>query len=159
MRPRRNDNLAAATKQRVTELEHAQVWPRARAPPDNRLQRLLGRPIRTRLRQDQCRRRCRTRYSRMAMDEKMRALRACQVTTKGQQLLDIRTLRRDATWVGVDNVVKAQLEPPMRVEDAKGLGLRRAGIEKREHVSDPRLAMQAELADPANRDLERHQAP
>jgi hypothetical protein len=46
----------------------------------------------------------------------------------------------------------------MWVEDAEGLGLGPAGIEKREHVSDARLAMEAELIDPANCHLKRRQA-
>ena len=37
MRPRSPDDLAAALKKSVAELENAQVWPSARAMPDDRL--------------------------------------------------------------------------------------------------------------------------
>jgi hypothetical protein len=37
MRPRSPDDLAAALKESVAELENAQVWPRAGAMPDDRL--------------------------------------------------------------------------------------------------------------------------
>ena len=47
---------------------------------------------------------------------------------------------------------------PMRVESAKGLRLGPAGVEDRQHMRDARLAMEAELVDPTNRDMERHQA-
>jgi hypothetical protein len=57
MRPRGVDDFAAPRKERVAKFEYAQIGPSARAMPNDRLQRLLGRPIRARLRQDQ--RRCR----------------------------------------------------------------------------------------------------
>ena len=37
MRPHSQDDLAAALKKSVAELENAQVWPSARAMPDDRL--------------------------------------------------------------------------------------------------------------------------
>ena len=94
----------------------------------------------------------------MAMNKEMRALCLGQVAAEGQELLNIQTFRRDATRLGLDYVVKTQLEPPMRVEGAEGLGLGPARIEKREHVSDARLAIEAELIDPANCHLKRRQA-
>jgi hypothetical protein len=54
--------------------------------------------------------------------------------------------------------VEAQLEAPMRVESAEGLGLGPAGIEDRQDMTDARLTMEPELVDPANRHPERHQA-
>ena len=95
----------------------------------------------------------------MAMNKEMRALCLGQVAAEGQELLNIQTFRRDATRLGLDYVVKTQLEPPMRVEGAEGLGLGPAGIEDRQDVTDARLAMEPEFVDPANGYLERHQAP
>jgi len=62
------------------------------------------------------------------MNKEMRTLPLGQVAAEGQELLDIRTFRRDATRLGLDYVVKTQLEPPMRVEGAEGLGLGPAGV-------------------------------
>ena len=94
----------------------------------------------------------------MAMDEEVRAPRLGQAASEGQELFDIAAFRRDAARAGVDNVVKAQLEPPMRVEAGEGLGLGPAGIEDRQDMGDARLTMRPEFIDPTNCQLERHQA-
>jgi hypothetical protein len=158
MRPSSFNDCATAFEESVAKLEYAQVGPGTRAMTNNRLQRLLGRPIRARLRQDQRRRRGRARYPGMAMDQKMLSPRFGQVASKGEELLDIETFRRKGAGAGIDNVVEAQFEAPMRVEGAKSLGLRPAGIEDRQDVTDARLTMEPELVNPANRHLERHQA-
>ena len=156
MRPCGVDDFTATLKELVAKFENAQIGPGARTLSDNHLQRLLGRPIRARLRQDQRRRCGRARDPRMAMDEEMRASCLGEIASEGEELLDIEALRHKGAGAGVNNVVEAQLKAPMRVESAKGLGLGPAGIEDRQHVSDACLAMEAELVDPANRHLERH---
>ena len=52
------------------------------------------------------------------MNEEMSAPRLGQVAPERQELFDIETFRRDAARTGVDNVMKTQLESPMRVEGA-----------------------------------------
>jgi hypothetical protein len=91
------------------------------------------------------------------MDEKM--LPACpdEVASKIEELLDVPALGRDPFGTRLDYVVKAQLQPMVRVKDAESFGFRPSRIEDREDMGDPPGAMEAELVDPANRYLERHQ--
>ena len=94
----------------------------------------------------------------MAMDQKMLASRFGQVASEGEELLDIEALRHKGAGAGINNVVEAQLEAPMRVESAEGLGLGPAGIEDRQDMGDARLPMEPEFIDPTNCHLERRQA-
>ena len=94
----------------------------------------------------------------MAMDQKVLASRFSQGSAEGEELLYIEPVRRKDARAGINNVVKSQLQAPMLVEGAKGLGLRPTRIEDRQDMRDPRLAMKPELIDPANRHLERYQA-
>ena len=94
----------------------------------------------------------------MAMDQKMFASRFAYATPEGEELFDIEPVRRKDARAGINNVVKPQLQAPMLVEGAEGLGLRPTRIEDRQDMRDARLAMKPELIDPANRHLERHQA-
>jgi len=68
MRPRGVDDCTATLKERVAKFEYPQIGPSARAMANDRVQRLLGRSVRARLRQDQRRCRGRTRYPRVTMD-------------------------------------------------------------------------------------------
>ena len=89
MRPRGFDDLAAATEQRVAKFENAQVGPGSWALPDDSEQRLVGRPIGSRLRQDKRRRRGRARHPRVTVDQEMRSPSLGQVTSKGEEVLDV----------------------------------------------------------------------
>ena len=156
--PRSINDLTAAIEEHVAQLENAQIGPSVRALANDRMQHLLGRPIRTRLRQDQRRRCGRARYTRMAMDEQMRAPRLGQVTSEREELLDIETFRRDPAGARFDHVMKTQLELPMRIEGTEGLGFGSTGIQDRQDMSDACLPMEAEFIDSANCHLERRQA-
>jgi hypothetical protein len=92
------------------------------------------------------------------MDQKVLASRFTHVAPEGKELLDIEPVRREGTRAGINNIVKPELEAPMRVEGAKGFGLRPAGIEDRQDMRDACLTVKPELVDPANRHLEWHQA-
>ena len=54
----------------------------------------------------------------MAMDEEMRTSRLNQIASEGQELLDVATFRRDPARARVDNVVKPQLQPLVRIKRA-----------------------------------------
>jgi hypothetical protein len=152
-------DFAAASEERVTEFEDAQIGPGARTSADDRDQRLLSRSVWTRLRQDQCRCRGRARYAGMAVDQQMRVPSLCQFSPEREQALDILRLRRDPAGLRIDDVVKAQLKALMRIECIKGVGVRPARIEDRQDMSNAPLTMEAELVDPANRQLKRRQPP
>src|SRR4029077_8582589 len=108
------DDFAAAAEERIAELDDAQIGPSSRAPANHRKQRLLGWPVRLRLCQDQRCRRSRARHSRVAMNQKMGILHFGQVTSKGEEELDILPLGGGPPGTGFDNVVEAQLEPLVR---------------------------------------------
>src|SRR6266404_8452822 len=93
------------------------------------------------------------------MNQKMGILHFGQVTSKGEEELDILPLRRRPPGTGFDYVVEAQLEPLVGVEVAKGLGLGPAWIQDRQHVRDAPVAVQAELVDAANRHFKWHEPP
>src|SRR6202011_2953663 len=123
MRSRGLDDFAAAAEKRIAELDDAQIRPGSWAPANHRKQRLLGWPVRPRLCQDQRRRRSRARYSGVAVNQKMGILHFGQVTSEGEEELDVLPLRCRPPRAGFDNIVEAQLESLMRVEVGKGLEL------------------------------------
>src|SRR5437773_3084788 len=130
------DDFAAAAEERIAELDDAQIGPGSRASANHRKQRLLGWPVGLCLCQDQRGRRSRARYSGVAMNQKMGIPCLAQVASKGEEELDILPLRHGPSCTSFDNIVEAQLEPLVRVEVAKGLGLWPAGIQNRQHVGD-----------------------
>src|ERR1700730_10105023 len=153
------NDFAATPEERIAELDNAQIGPGSRAPANHRQQRLLGWPVPPRLSQDQRRRRSRARYAGVAVNQKMGILHFGQVTSEGEEELDILPLRCRPPRTGFDNVVEAQLEPLVRVEIGKGLELGPAGIQNRQHVRDASVAVQADLIDAAKRHFNRHEPP
>jgi hypothetical protein len=64
------------------------------------------------------------------MNEEMRFARLAQLASESEQALHMLSLGRDAAGAGIDDVVKAQLQPLVRIKGVKGVKVGPAGIEK-----------------------------
>ena len=94
----------------------------------------------------------------MAMDKKMRFGR--EIATESQELLNVLGFWSDHVGVGIDHIVKAQLQPLVLAERAKGRWDRPVRIEDGDHMANPRFAVPGQLVYTAHLNSEwRHPLP
>src|SRR5271155_5885006 len=79
-----------------------------------------------------------------------------EVAAKGEEKLDIPTLRCNPSRRRLDHVVKMKLQPPMDAKGAQRLWFGPARIEDRQHMGCINHAAAGKFLQPANGDPERY---
>src|SRR5215472_16230916 len=141
-----------ALEQPVGDIDHAGVGPGLVADVQQS-EEGIGFPPWIVLRHQQGRRGRGARDSGMAVDQQMGDVALLQRGPEGENRRDMVVLGRFQPRHLEDEVVEAQELPAMGREALEGGGILRQGVEDREHVADPRLPVQRQLVDTADRDV------
>src|SRR4029077_21097620 len=78
---------------------------------------------------------------------------------EGEQGFEMLLLRRLGTGAAAHDIVEAQGLAAVGVVAVENRRLRLIGVDDRQHIADPRLAMQIELGNAANGDVVANQGP
>ena len=154
-RQRRNQ-FALAGKRGIPKFDQPEVGPRPPPNAKNLVQDLDRREVRSDPCEDQGHCGGRPRNAHMTVHEQVRLRRGIshEGTRKPEDVVDMATLWCQQVLTVFKNVVKAQLEPPVRAKGRTTRPFRDARIKIQKHMAHASRGMAIELSDAADGDLE-----